>query len=135
MTTVSVPAQGTYTLDTTTGVVRFVPVLGYAGTATPADYQVTDAYGQTASSTYTPTVAAPAGPSASQDLHRRRDRCQSTTLAIPASGSVTLLSNGSPVSTITVAGEGAYILNAATGVVSSTPFSVSAAPRRRLRTE
>jgi outer membrane protein OmpA-like peptidoglycan-associated protein len=58
--TTLVTANGTYVLDPTTGVISFVAVAGFVGTATPATYQVTDAYEFQANSTYTPTVTAPA---------------------------------------------------------------------------
>ena len=122
VTTLTVAGQGTYDLNTTTGVVTFSPVFGYSGTATPATYRATDAYGQTASSTYTPTVTPPAGPTAPAKTSTGVGTAQqSVTLAIPTSGSVTLLSNGSPVSTLTVAGQGTYNLNTTTGVVTFNP--------------
>jgi CshA-type fibril repeat protein len=52
--------QGTYTVDPATGVVTFDPLPTFTGTATPVTYSVTDALGQKSSTTYTPTVTAPA---------------------------------------------------------------------------
>ncbi|MGB3039513.1 MAG: hypothetical protein WBB44_02245, partial [Candidatus Nanopelagicales bacterium] len=37
VTTLTIPGQGEYTVDPTTGVMTFTPKLGYTGTATPAD--------------------------------------------------------------------------------------------------
>jgi uncharacterized repeat protein (TIGR02059 family) len=47
---------GTFTVNTTTGVVSFTPSLNWSGTAPPVSYQVTDSTNQKVSSTYTPTV-------------------------------------------------------------------------------
>jgi CshA-type fibril repeat protein len=58
--TTLVTANGTYVLDPATGIINFVAVAGFVGTAAPATYQVTDAYEFQADSTYTPTVTAPA---------------------------------------------------------------------------
>jgi CshA-type fibril repeat protein len=58
--TMVVTADGTYVLDPSTGVISFVAVAGFSGTATPVGYRVTDAFHLQATSTYTPTVTAPA---------------------------------------------------------------------------
>ena len=52
--TVTVPGEGTYTVDN--GVVTFTPVAGYVGTTTAVSYRVTDSYGQTAVATITVVV-------------------------------------------------------------------------------
>jgi len=54
--------QGTYTVNTATGLVTFTPEPGFVGTATPVTYQITDSLGQTVTATYTPTVDPPAAP-------------------------------------------------------------------------
>jgi uncharacterized repeat protein (TIGR02059 family) len=56
-TTVSVTG-GVYTLNTSTGVITFVPATDWVGTAPPVTYQVSDGSGQIASATYTPTVVS-----------------------------------------------------------------------------
>lgn len=55
---VTVTGQGTYTKGTD-GTVTFTPVNNYSGTPTPVKYTVTDSTGQTATSTYTPTIIPP----------------------------------------------------------------------------
>lgn len=55
--TITRPAEGTFVLDPTTGVITFTPVVGFAGDTAPVDYRVTDAYDQDAQSTYVATVA------------------------------------------------------------------------------
>jgi CshA-type fibril repeat protein len=51
--------QGTYTVDRATEVITFTPVSTFDGLARPVRYTVEDQLGQTASTTYTPTVLSP----------------------------------------------------------------------------
>jgi len=62
-TTVVIPGQGTYALDAVTGIISFVPVTGFVGTATAVRYRITDAIGTVVTGTYTAVVTAPAPPS------------------------------------------------------------------------
>ncbi|WP_067509070.1 OmpA family protein [Actinoplanes sp. TFC3] len=55
-TTVLVTRQGTYALDATTGVITFVPVTGFRGTATAVKYRITDLIGTVVDGTYTAVV-------------------------------------------------------------------------------
>jgi CshA-type fibril repeat protein len=64
VTAVTIANQGTYTVDPATGVVTFDPIDTFTGQATPVTYTVSDNLGQTATSTYTPTVNPPAPPTA-----------------------------------------------------------------------
>lgn len=59
-TTVTVPGQGTYSLDAATGAIQFVPVAGFSGKASGVTFRVTDAFGQSGTGTFTPTVTAAA---------------------------------------------------------------------------
>ena len=59
-TTVTVPGQGTYTVDN--GKVVFTPVPEFTGTTTPLDYSVTDTDGQTATARITVAVDGTALP-------------------------------------------------------------------------
>jgi CshA-type fibril repeat protein len=56
---VTIANEGTYSISGSS--IVFTPVTNYSGTATPVTYQVTDSMGQSVSTTYTPTVTAPAG--------------------------------------------------------------------------
>jgi CshA-type fibril repeat protein len=58
-TTLNVAGEGSYTLDTATGVVTFDPDPTFAGTATSIKYVATDILGQKVLSTITPTVTPP----------------------------------------------------------------------------
>jgi CshA-type fibril repeat protein len=62
VTAVTIANQGTYTVDPATGEVTFDPLDTFTGEATPVTYTVSDNLGQTATSTYTPTVLPPAPP-------------------------------------------------------------------------
>lgn len=117
---VTVAGQGTYTRSGTT--ITFTPVAGYSGVATPVTYRLTDAYGQTGSSTYTPTVTKPEAPTATAKTSTGAGTTpQTATAAPPAGGSVRLLSAGTPASTVTVdPDEGVYTVNAQTGVLTFT---------------
>ena len=125
-TTVTVAGQGTYTVDATSGVITFTPAIGYLGTPTPVGYRVTDAYGQSSSSTFSPDLvtipAAPTAPVLPPSAPADTNQPQHATVTIPAGGSVTLLDgNGDPATTVTVPGEGTYTLNTSTGVITFTP--------------
>ena len=48
--------QGTYSVNTSTGVVTFTPLPSFTGVATPVTYQALGPANEVASSTYTPTV-------------------------------------------------------------------------------
>ena len=69
-TSVSVAGEGTWSVNTGTGVVTFTANSGVtSGTKTPVTYRVTDSTGQTATSTLTPIVPPPptANPDSSVD--------------------------------------------------------------------
>lgn len=55
-TTLTVSGEGTYSVDSSTGVVSFTPVSGFTGAATPLVYSATDHLGRQITSTITPTV-------------------------------------------------------------------------------
>jgi CshA-type fibril repeat protein len=63
-TTSVIVAEGTYALDATTGIITFVPVAGFIGTAASVAYRITDALGTVVNGSYTAVVTAPAPPSA-----------------------------------------------------------------------
>ncbi|MEV4510394.1 glycine-rich protein [Dactylosporangium sp. NPDC049525] len=106
-TTVTVAKQGTYTLSGT--VITFTPVKGFAGVGTPAGYRIMDNQSRTADSTYTPTVTKPAPPHAvAKTSTGLGTAAQSAAVDVPDGASVTLLDNGTQVSTVTRSGEGTY---------------------------
>lgn len=122
LTTLNVAGEGSYTVDPGTGTMTFTPELGFDGPATPVTYQRTDPQGQSAQSTYTPTVGTPAGPVATDQTSTGAGTSpQSVTVPIPAEGQITLVENGAPVTQVTRAGQGTYTLDASTGVITFTP--------------
>jgi CshA-type fibril repeat protein len=59
-TSVAISGEGTWTIDQTTGIATFTALSTITvGTKTPVTYKVTDALGQTATSTLTPIVPSP----------------------------------------------------------------------------
>ncbi len=118
------PEAGPVTASAGGATISFVAVLGYTGTAPPVNYQITDAYGQTATATYTPTVVLPSLPSpAPQTSVGQQTDPQHVTLPVPAGGTIALLDpDGNPVTTLTIAGQGTYTLDPATGLLVFTPL-------------
>jgi CshA-type fibril repeat protein len=122
VTTLTTADQGSYNLNTGTGQITFTPILGFVGDATPITYQLTDKYGTTSNSTYTPHVDAPDAPAANPlTSGGTGTTVQTTVAAIPAGGSVTLLNGSTETTTIVTTGQGSYSLNADTGVITFTP--------------
>lgn len=130
VTEVVLPGVGTYTLDPATGVITFVPVLGFSGQPDPVTYAVTDGYGQRQTASYAPTVAAPPAPATrSQQTRGQSGRVQQVAVTVPVGGTAALWNGTEAVESITVAGQGTYSL--VNGVLRFTPvagFAGTAAP-------
>jgi CshA-type fibril repeat protein len=142
-TSLVVPNEGTYTVNSTTGVVTFDPLPSFTGTvATPPTYQVADSLGRYVSATITPTVSAPDAPTAKPETKLVLPGATiSFTTTTGASGLATgtglattgvtatcLFTPGTTTcdadNSVTIVGEGTYVLDPATGVVT---FTASAA--------
>ena len=122
VSSVNMPGQGTYVLAGLTWTITFTPALGFIGTASPVTFRITDVLGQSGEATYTPTVDPPAAPTpAPRDTTGLPSDPQSTTVGVPGGGSITLLGDGSPVTAVTVEGEGTYSLDPTTGTITFTP--------------
>jgi CshA-type fibril repeat protein len=138
-TSVTIANQGTYTVDTATGVVTFTPVTGWSGMATAVAYQVTANSGQTVSATYTPTVIpAPtvvadttSGPYNTvqtsnvllNDAAASGTTLTASTLKLCSSGQV---APNCTATSVTIANQGTYAV--VNGQVTFTPLSTFAAP-------
>ena len=142
---VEVAGVGTYTLNTTTGVVTLVAdPAATQGTKTALKYRVTDTFGQTATSTLTPVIPAP--PTAGNDISNGAyDTNQiiviltndaATAPATLVATSVKLCATTSTAKascnrdSLDVAGEGTYTVNA-NGTVTFNPlpsFTGTASP-------
>jgi CshA-type fibril repeat protein len=135
LTTLTVPNEGTYTVNAN-GTITFDPLPTFVGTASPVKYVVADTTGQIANATITPTVSMPALPVATPQTKivipggstafttvtgasglsttPSSFNTSATCLITPASSPATCDSDG----IVTIAGEGTFTLNAATGVVT-----------------
>jgi len=58
VTTLTVPNEGSYSLDPNTGTITFTPLANFIGTASPITYRKTGSTGLTADSTFTVTINA-----------------------------------------------------------------------------
>ena len=154
-TTVTVPGEGTYTIDPTTGAVTFTPEPDFVGTAKGVKVQatatVTNAKGETstitAEASYTPTVksAAPtAKPATSKDIQGATQTgtptfAGSTVTVNGEEKAITIKDNsytlldkdGNEVTTTTAYAEdgttpiGTFTIDPATGTVTFTPTDKS----------
>ena len=136
-TSLTVSNQGTYTLNPSTGVVTFDPLPTFTGTATPIKYAVADNLGQQNLATITPTVTPPAAPTANPESKTviPGGSVAFTTLTgvggLASTGGPTFTTSATCLvdasvtpntcgTTLTIAGEGTWSLNTATGVVTFT---------------
>ena len=142
---VEIAGEGTYTLNNSTGVVTYVASANATqGSKTPISYQVTDNFGQTATSTLTPVIPAP--PVAVNDNSMgaydtnqiisplKNDSATSPATLVPSSVrlcATTSTANAScSLKSLTAANEGTYTVNA-DGTVTFDPlptFTGTASP-------
>jgi CshA-type fibril repeat protein len=122
-TMLTVPGEGTYALDTATGIVTFVPAPGVHGTGHGVTYEVQGSSGSLQTSTSTPTVMLPPPPSAPALASTGTAGAgQQQQLTVPQGDTVTLLdAGGNPTNTVTVRGQGTYTLDPLTGLLTFTP--------------
>jgi hypothetical protein len=70
---VIIAGEGTYTLDSTTGIVTYAALSAATpGAKTPVTYQITDGLGRSVTSTLTPTITPP--PVANPDFFKKLRR-------------------------------------------------------------
>jgi CshA-type fibril repeat protein len=140
-TSLTVPGEGTYTVNPVTGVVTFDPLPTFTGTATPVVYQVTDILNRTASSTITLTVDPPPAPVATPEtkivlpgssvafttITGSSGLATGTGLATTGATATCLFTPGTTTcdsdNSVTITGEGTYVLDPATGIVTFTALS------------
>ncbi len=136
LTTLTVANEGTYTVNTTTGVITFDPLPTFTGNATDVKYVVADALGQTGSALIDAAVSAPNSVVPSADTSSGISGQSQTTNPllndVPPNGvtmnasSVRLCGSGQTVpnctaTTVTVPNEGTYTVNTTTGIITFTP--------------
>lgn len=137
--TLTIPQQGTFTVDSTTGVVTFAPSDGFTGTTTPVSYQVRDTGGAAATATVTVTVtgvvptATPNTATTTQGTAVRiapigddrpgndRTPLDPTSVVFPAAGQPAGATVSADGRTLTVPGQGVWTADQTTGVVTCTP--------------
>ena len=141
-TSVTVPGEGTYTVNAD-GTITFDPEPTFAGTATPIGYQVTDSLGRVVAANLTPTVTS-TPPTALPDavsLAAGTSKAFAPLfgaggLAAPDPSGPALVTSSAclvdPVTSVcgtsvTVPGEGSFVLNPVTGVVTYTADSTATA--------
>jgi CshA-type fibril repeat protein len=121
----TVPGEGTWTVDTATGKVTFTPADGFTGNPTPVKYTAED----TAGNVTTADVVVTYRPVATNDSSTGNKLGTAVTVT-PSSNdsdnvdptSARLVNGaGAPVTTLTVDGEGAWSVDTATGKVTFTP--------------
>ncbi len=133
LTTLTVANQGTYTVNAN-GTVTFDPLSTFTGTASPVKYIVADSTGQITNATITPTVSAPAAPTATPQSKAVIPGATATFTTLTGASGLATSSVGfntaatclyTPNTTtcdadgvITIPGEGTYTLNPSTGVVT-----------------
>ena len=134
-TSVVIATQGTWTLNTTTGLVTFVPLALFNGDATPITYTGTDIVGAAFSSTISATIQPPALPSARADSASGVVTSDITVSPLDndlgtgiTAGSLLLCGTADTPPTCTeqsiaVSGEGDWNVNTSTGIVTFTPAS------------
>jgi CshA-type fibril repeat protein len=146
-TSLTIPGEGTYTVNSD-GTVTFDPLPTFYGTASPRPYQISDALGETASATITPSVGTPplptAQPNTSTGAYDTNQSLSPLDGDTPGSSSFPLqvssirlcgiadntvtppvaaeLPNNCSSTSVTVPGEGTYTLNTTTGVVTFDPL-------------
>ena len=142
-TSVYKAGQGTYSVNTTTGIVTFVPDTGFAGTAGTVSYVVEDSLSRVISSTITASVVGPptiVDDTSSGDYNTNQtievldnDSADSPATLDPSSVRIctTVTSDASCSSTsLTIPGEGTYTVND-NGTITFDPlptFSGTATP-------
>lgn len=133
-TTVAVPGEGTWVVNTSTRAVTFTATLGFSGSATPIAYRVTNAYGSSGQNTVSATVASPAipvvtpaSPSSSYLVPAVvTPAVAPTTFLVSASTCVVDPGDAQCKASVTVAGQGTWTVNPSTRAATFTPLDTFA---------
>lgn len=120
---VVIAGQGTYRIEN--GEIVFTPEADWSGTPQSVVYRITDSYGQSAESTFTPTIWGAAPVPVDQISDGAMKTKQSVTVPPPDGGRVKLLDCSEDpcveADEVTVADEGVYTVNPATGLIEFQP--------------
>lgn len=130
----AVAGEGVWTVDAVTGAVTFTPDTGFSGPATPVGYRVADSNTATDTATVDVTVDAPAAPTASPDTATTPQNVNVTVnpLANDTSATGEALAGSRVHFTsadatndgrrLVVAGQGTYVIDPVSGVVTFDPL-------------
>lgn len=127
VTTMTVPGEGTWTVDTSTGEITFTPELGFTGNPTPIEYQVED---PATGDPLTATITVLYGPLAHDDESIGNPFGEPVDVPVLGNdeglrdpGTVLILTPGSgdPVTELSVPGEGIWTVDPTAGVITFTP--------------
>ena len=122
----TVPGEGTWTVDPTSGAVSFAPESGFTGNPTPVDYTVQDRNGNKTAAKVTVTY----DPQATDDRSDHNTIGSAVTVPTldndkgdldPSTVKITDPQTGDPVDSLTVPGEGTWTVDPKTGAVTFTP--------------
>jgi len=139
-TSLTILNQGTYTLNSVTGVVTFDPLPSFTGPATSIKYAVADTLSQKVLSTITPTVTSPLAPTATPESKTVIPSGSVSFRTLTGVGGLastsgpaftisatclvnTLVTPNTCGTTLNIPGEGSWSLNTSTGVVTFTAVS------------
>jgi CshA-type fibril repeat protein len=133
-TTVTVPGQGTWVVNTSTRALTFTAALGFSGAATPIAYRVADAYGATGQASISATVAAPAVPAVTAAAPSSAYLVAA--VVTPAATPTTFLVNASTCivdpadsqckTSVTLPAQGTWVVNTTTRAATFTPLATFA---------
>ena len=110
------------TLGTATCSVTYVATSQGTQSLTATYGGTTQSRGSTGSDPYIATLPAAPAPTSGTSAGAA-GAVQTLQVTIPSGGSVSLLDGGQAATTVTVAGEGTYVLNATTGLITFTPLA------------
>lgn len=137
VTSLTVPGEGTWTVDPVTGRVTFTPAAGFLVDPAPVTYEVTDSTGDTVAAVV--TVGYVPGAIDDADLDNTIGEAVRVDVLANDAGdldpaTVRLLdASGAPVTELVVPGEGVWAVDPATGAITFTPeagFVLNPAPVR-----
>jgi uncharacterized repeat protein (TIGR01451 family) len=128
--TLDVPGEGAWSVNSTTGAITFTPLASFSGNPTPIDYTVSNASGATATATVTVTYVPVGAPVAADDEDLGNTIGDAVTVDVLANDSAGLLPSSvriasptGPVTSLEVPGEGAWSVNSTTGAITFTPLA------------
>ena len=132
VTSLSVPTEGTWSVNTTTGEITFTPIAGFTGDPTPISYTVNDNNGNV-SEPATVTVTYGDEPEATDDTQLNPVIGSDTIVNVVGNDNdtdgtidpmtVQIVGPSGPVSSLVVANQGTWTVDATTGAITFAPLA------------